>query len=38
MYDIRKANEQWARQDRIYGRVQLACAAIAVVAAIYLMT
>jgi hypothetical protein len=38
MNDTRKAHEQkWARQDRIYGRIQLACAAIAVITAVYLM-
>jgi hypothetical protein len=37
MNDTRKAHEQWARQDRIYGRIQLACAAIAIITAVYLM-
>jgi hypothetical protein len=35
MNDTRKAHGQWARQDRIYGLIQLACAAIAVVTAVY---
>jgi hypothetical protein len=37
MNDTRKAHEQWARQDRIYGLIQLACAAIAIITAVYLM-
>jgi hypothetical protein len=37
MNDIRKAHEQWARQDRIYGLIQLACATIAIITAVYLM-
>jgi hypothetical protein len=37
MNDTRKAYEQWARQDRIYGLIQMACGAIAIIAAVYLM-
>jgi hypothetical protein len=37
MNDTRKAHAQWARQDRIYGLIQLACAAIAIITAVYLM-
>jgi hypothetical protein len=28
---------RWAREDRIYGLIQLACAAIAIIATAYLM-
>jgi hypothetical protein len=37
MNDTRKAHERWVQQDRIYGLIQLACAAIAVITAVYLM-
>jgi hypothetical protein len=37
MNDIRKTHEQWAREDRIYGLIQLACAAVSIVAVVYLM-
>jgi hypothetical protein len=37
MNDIRKAHEHWARQDRVYSRIQLAYVAIAVITAVYLM-
>jgi hypothetical protein len=28
---------RWAREDRIYGLIQLACAAVSIVAVVYLM-
>jgi hypothetical protein len=37
MNDTRKTHERWAREDRIYGLIQLACAAVSIVTVVYLM-